>query len=156
MDMDVDLELEIEISHRKRRLLLLHEFRLDRKATKATSNICSTMGKNILSVRTAQHCFHRFRNGNFELDDLPRTERSLQADMGLLKQLIEEDLSLTTRCIAERFGRSHTAVKSYLHKLSKTWKYGVWLLHELSILQSQHKVDACMKLFTLLKNILVG
>ena len=45
MDMDVDLELELKISRRELRLLLLHEFRLDHKATEATSNICGTMGK---------------------------------------------------------------------------------------------------------------
>ncbi len=36
MDMDVDLELEMKISRRELRVLLLHEFRLGRKATEAT------------------------------------------------------------------------------------------------------------------------
>ena len=75
MEMDIDLELETKISRRELRVLLLHEFRLGRKATEATSNICGTMGKDVLSIRTAQHWFHRFKNGNFELDDLPHTGR---------------------------------------------------------------------------------
>ena len=125
MDMDVDLELEIKISRRELRLLLLHEFRLGRKATEATSNICGTMGNDVLSIRTAQHWFHRFKNGNFELDDLPRSGRPLEVDMGLLKQLIKEDPRLTTQCLAERLGCSHTAVKTHLDELGKTWKYGV-------------------------------
>ena len=53
--MEVDLELEMKLSHRELRLLLLHEFRLARKATEATSNICGTMGKAVFSIRTAQH-----------------------------------------------------------------------------------------------------
>ena len=73
MDMDVDLELELKISRRDLRVLLLHEFRLGHEATKATSNICSVMGKDALSIRTAQHWFNRFKNGNLELDDLPRS-----------------------------------------------------------------------------------
>jgi hypothetical protein len=48
--MDVDLELELKISRRDLRVLLLHEFRLDHKATEATSNIFSTMGKEVLSI----------------------------------------------------------------------------------------------------------
>ena len=48
--MEVDLELEMKLSRRELRLLLLHEFRLGRKAT---SNICGTMGKDVLSIRTA-------------------------------------------------------------------------------------------------------
>ena len=63
IEMEVDLELEMKLSRRELRLLLLHEFRLARKAT---SNICATMGKDVLSIRTAQHWFYRFKNGNFD------------------------------------------------------------------------------------------
>jgi hypothetical protein len=31
------------------------------------------MGEDVLSTRTAQHWFNRFKNGNFELDDLPQS-----------------------------------------------------------------------------------
>ena len=54
------------------------------------------MDKDALSVRIAQHWFHRFTDGNFELDDLLHTGRSPHVEMGLLKQLIEEDPMLTT------------------------------------------------------------
>ena len=140
IEMEVDLELEMKLSRREFRLLLLHEFRLDRKATEATSSICCTMGKDVLSIRTAQHCFHRFKNGNFELDDLLHSGRPLQVDMNLLKELIEQDPRLTTRCLAERLGCSHIAIETHLHELGKTWKYGVWIPHELSPLQLQQRV----------------
>ena len=104
-------------------MLLLHEVRLGRKVTKATSNLCDTMGQDVLSVRTAQRWFDRFKNGNFELDDSPHTRRSLQVELGLLKQLIEEDPRLTTRCLAQRLGCPHIAVETLFHKLDKTWKY---------------------------------
>jgi hypothetical protein len=91
MNMGVDLESEMEISRRELRVLLLHEFCLDRTATEATSNMCDTMGEDVLSIHTAQHWFPRFKNGNFELDDSPHTVRILQVYMDFLKQLIEED-----------------------------------------------------------------
>ena len=55
IEMEVDLELEVKLSRREFRLLLLHKFRLGHKATEATSNIRGTMGKDVLSIRTAQH-----------------------------------------------------------------------------------------------------
>ena len=65
------------VSRRELRVLLLDELRLAHKATEATSNICSTMGEDdVLSIRTAQHWFNRFKNDNLELDDLPRSGRS--------------------------------------------------------------------------------
>ena len=58
------------------------------------------MGKDVLCIRTAQHCFNRFQNGNFVLDDLPRSGRPSEVDTDLLCQLIEEDPRLATRCLA--------------------------------------------------------
>jgi len=97
-------------------MFLLHEFRLGHKATEATSNICNTMGNDVLSIRTAQHWFNRFKYGNLELDDLSHTGRPLQMDMDVLKQLIEKDLRLATRCLAERLGCSHITVETHLHE----------------------------------------
>jgi hypothetical protein len=34
---------------------------------------------------------------------------------------------------------------TYLRELGKTWKYGVWIPHDLSPHQLQHRVDACIK-----------
>ncbi|CAF1352684.1 unnamed protein product [Rotaria magnacalcarata] len=152
IEIEIDLDSEMKLSRRELRVLLLHEFRLGLKATKATSNICGTMGKDVLSIRTAQHWFHRFKNGNFELDDLPHTGRPLEVDMDLLKQLIEQDPHLTTRCLAERLGCSHITVETHLHELDKTWKYGVWIPHELSPIQLQQRVDACVELRTSHRN----
>jgi len=148
MDVDIDLESEMKISRRELRLLRLREFCLGHNATEATSNICDTMGKDVLSIRTAQRWFNRFKNGNFELDDLPRSGRPPELDMHVLQQFIEEDPRLTTRCLAERLGCSHTTVESRLRELSKTWKYGVCIPHDLSTHQLQHRVDAGIELIT--------
>jgi transposase len=152
MDTDVDLELEMKIPRRKLRVLLLDEFRLCRKATEVTSNICGMIDKDALCIRTAQHWFNQFKNGNFELDDLPHFGRPLEVDMDVLEQLIEVDPRWTIRCLAERLGCSHTTVEKHLSELGKTWKYRVWIPHDLSPHQLQHRVDACMELMTSHRN----
>ena len=53
--MDVDRESKMNLLCKELRVLLLHEFHLGRKATEAARNICSTMGKDTLSIRTAQY-----------------------------------------------------------------------------------------------------
>ena len=150
--MDADHQLKMNLSCREIRALLLHEFRLGHKATEAVNNICNTMGEDVLSIRTAQHCFNRFNNGNLELDDLPRPGRPLEVDVDHLKQLIEQDPRLTSRCLAEQLGCFHTAVEKHLNELGKTWRYGVWKPHELSPHQLQYRVDACMDLMTSHRN----
>ena len=54
MDMNVDCESEMNLSRKEFRVLLLHEFRLGRKATEAARNIGSTMGEDTLSICTVQ------------------------------------------------------------------------------------------------------
>ncbi|CAF1653435.1 unnamed protein product [Rotaria magnacalcarata] len=122
MDMDVDLKLEMNISHKGLRVLLLHEFHLGHKVTEARSNRCGTMDKDAFYIRTAQHWFNRFKSDNFELDDLPRAGRPLELNMDVLKQFIEEDPRLTTRCLAEQLGCSHTTVETHRCELGKAWK----------------------------------
>ena len=75
MGTNIDLELEMKVSLRELRKLLLHEFRLGRKATQATNNTCITLDKDALSIRARQYWFDRFQNGIFEIDDLPRSGR---------------------------------------------------------------------------------
>ena len=83
-------------------------------------------------------------------------------DIDALKQLTEEDPRLTTHCLEERLSCSHTTVGTHLSELGKTWKYGVWMSHELSPHQLLLKVNTCMALMTShrnyqwLHNLIVG
>ena len=129
-------------------MLLLHEFRLGHQVTEAISNIRGTMGKDVFSIRAAQHWFSRFKNSNLELDYLPCSGRPIEVDFDVWKQLTEEDPKLTTQCLVERLGCVHATVEAHLKELGKTWKYGVWVPHELSLRQLQLRVDACMELMT--------
>ena len=142
----------MNLSCKQLRVLLLHEFRLSCKATEAARNICSTMGEDTLSIRTAQPWFNRFKSGDLEPNDSLHSGRALEVDADVLKQLIEEAPRLTTCCLAERLGCSHTTVEIHLSDLGKTWKYGVWIPHELSPHQLQFRVDTCMALITSHRN----
>ena len=73
------------------------------------------MSEDVLFNRTAQLWFNRFKKGNFELDDLPRSDRPMELDVDLLKQPIKQDPRLTLWCLAEQFGCSHTAVEKHLN-----------------------------------------
>ena len=84
------------------------------------------------SIRTAQHWFNHFNNGNLELDDLPRSGKTMELDVELLKKIIEEDSRLTSRYLAGQLGCSHTAMEEHLNELGKTWRYQVWIPNELS------------------------
>ena len=80
------------------------------------------------------------------------TGRLLQVDVDVLKRLIKEDPRLTTSCLAERLGCSHTTVETHLSELGKMWKYRAWIPHELSPHQLQLRLDTCIALMTSHRN----
>ena len=108
--MDVD---HAHFSGKKSQVLLLHEFGLGHKAVEAGSSICSTMDENVFTIRRAKHWFKRFKNGNFELDNLTRTGRSLEPDVDRLCQLIRKDSLLSSWCLAKQFECSYSAAENF-------------------------------------------
>jgi [histone H3]-lysine36 N-dimethyltransferase SETMAR len=142
----------MELSRKDLRLLLLHEFRLGRKATEAVCNIHTTMGEDVICYNTAKHWFARFKEGNYDLEDEPHPGKATQLDLDILKELIENEPRTSTRQLAERFECSHAAIEYQLHKLGKKWKYGVWIPHELAPHQLKNRVDSCMELLTSHRN----
>jgi transposase len=85
------LGLIMEVTRKDLRVLLLHEYRLGHKATEAARNICSTMGKDVVSTRMAHLWFKRFREGNYDLEDQPHPGRPVEVDINALKDLVEAD-----------------------------------------------------------------
>ena len=90
------------------------------------------VGEDVLSIRTAQHWFNRFKNGSLELDDLPRPGRPLEVDVDHLKQLIEHDPRLTSRCLAEQLGCSHTADRKTSERIRQNME--IWSLDTPSVI----------------------
>jgi len=133
-------------------MLLLYEFRLGHAATEAANNICRAVGVDAVSVDTAWRWFDRFRNGEFGVDDLPRSGRPQEVDVGHLEELVESEPRLSSRCLAESLGCSHVAVELHLMELGKVWKYGVWIPHELTPHQLQVRIGICMCLLTSHRN----
>ncbi len=86
----------MKTTRRDLRILLLHEFRLGRRTTQAVDNICQSMGKDVLSHRTAQRWFKQFRSKDYEIEDAPRSGRPSHIDLDELKSIVEADPRQTT------------------------------------------------------------
>jgi [histone H3]-lysine36 N-dimethyltransferase SETMAR len=152
----------MQFSRRDIKVISIHEFSLGRTATEAKANICRTIGEATLSLHTLRLWFRRFKNRDFSLDDKPRSGRPVDLDVADLKALIESDPRQTTRCLAEQLGCSHTTIERHLSDLGKTYRYGVWIPHQLTRDQFERRVDACLELlssrrnFEWLNNLITG
>jgi transposase len=63
--------------------------------------ICAVYVEDEANERTCRKWFARFRVGNFDLDDAPRSGQPVEADDDQIKTLTENNTRYTTRVFAE-------------------------------------------------------
>lgn len=143
--MSVVHEGGITLTRRDVRVLLLYEFRMGHRATVAARNICCNMGSDVVSEREAQRWFKQFRDGQFDLDDLPRSGRPREINDEEIMDLVDGDTTISLRSCADLLGCSHTAVDKHLKALGKSWRYGTIVPHELTDVQLRARVDSCQR-----------
>ena len=105
---------------------LLHEFNKGNNAVNAVKNICDVYGDNVIKVRKCQQWFAKFRSGDFDLSDRPRSGRPSDIDINALKALVESDPRQTTRELADKLQCAQSTVTTNLHELGTVNKCGVW------------------------------
>lgn len=93
--------------------------------------ICEVYGVDVISERTCQNWFKKFRSGDLSLKDDQRSGRPTKVDDHQMKAIIEENRHITVRKIAKRLNVSHTSVENHLKCLGFVKKFDVWVPHEL-------------------------
>lgn len=84
------------------RHLLYFAFCRNQKAAEAARDICAIYGEDAITARTARDWFVKFKNGNFDLNDMPRSGRPTEFDEDNLKALLKENGRQTCRELAEK------------------------------------------------------
>ena len=99
------------------RHLLLFAFNRGQKAAEAAREICSVYGEGVIGESTAQKWFARFKKGDFEVKDLPRSGRPPEFDVERLAVLLKEDGHQTSRELAEKTNCTHKTILRHLHSM---------------------------------------
>lgn len=96
------------------RHILLHYFKKGATATKARQEICDVYGENALTERECQNWFTKFRSGDFDINNAPR---SSEIDSNDVQPIINENLSQSVREIATALHMTPTTVENHLRQL---------------------------------------
>ena len=59
-------------------------------------------GEGVIGESTARKWFAKFKNGNFDIDDTPRSGRPSEFDEDHLKALLKKESCQTSRELAEK------------------------------------------------------
>ncbi|RWR98798.1 Histone-lysine N-methyltransferase SETMAR-like protein, partial [Dinothrombium tinctorium] len=125
----IKMECQVEKNEHFRHLFAFNQ---GSKAAKAARDIFAVYGEDAIAERTAHDWYAKFKNGNFDLKDEPRSDRPVEYDEKRLNQLLHENSRQTTRELAEKMECSHTTIEKHLHSMGKVQKFGAWIPHALS------------------------
>ncbi|GFV04714.1 histone-lysine N-methyltransferase SETMAR [Trichonephila clavipes] len=62
------------------RHILLFYYRKGKNAVQARKKLIDVYGEDVLTVRQCQNWFAKFRSGNFDVEDAPRSGSPVEAD----------------------------------------------------------------------------
>ena len=82
-------EPTIEIDRDTLRTCFFYEFRLGEKATVVHRRLCQAFGEGFVSEKTCFNWFNRFKSGDYNMDDKPRSGRLPELDDEALRQLVK-------------------------------------------------------------------
>ncbi|XP_046813879.1 histone-lysine N-methyltransferase SETMAR-like [Vespa crabro] len=110
------------------RHILLFYYRKGKNAVKARKKLIDVYGEVVLTVyASARIWFAKFRFGNFDVEDAPRSGRPVEANKDTIKALVDANRQITTREIGERLNLLNLTVYGHLKGLGLTSKLDIWL-----------------------------
>ncbi|GFV75089.1 histone-lysine N-methyltransferase SETMAR [Trichonephila clavipes] len=79
------------------RHILLFYYRKGKNAVQARKKLTDVYGEGVLTVRQCQNWSAKFRSGNFDVEDAPRSGRPVEADKDAIKAFVDANRRITTR-----------------------------------------------------------
>ncbi|GFX31782.1 mariner Mos1 transposase [Trichonephila clavipes] len=101
---------------------LQNNARRGKNAVRTRKKLTDVYGEGVLTVRQCQNWFAKFRSGNFEVEDAPRSGRPVEAHKDAIKALVDANRRITTREIGLRLNLSNSTVYDHLKCLGLSSK----------------------------------
>ena len=99
------------------RHLLFFAFHRGQTAAEAALDICMVYGDGVISESTARKWFAKFKTGNFDIDDTPRSGRPSEFDEDHLKALLKQESCQTSRDLSEKMNCDQKTILNHLHSM---------------------------------------
>lgn len=113
------------------RATLLFLFHLKKNASESHRMLVEAYGEEYaLSERACRDWFQRFRNGDFDMNDKPRSGHPKKFQDEELQALLDVDNTLTQKELAKALHVEQSAISERLHAMGKIRKLGKWIPQE--------------------------
>ncbi|GBL89034.1 Histone-lysine N-methyltransferase SETMAR [Araneus ventricosus] len=118
----------MELSRQQIRTIMYYEFRNKFSAHECHQKMCVCLGINTVSYDPVKVWFRKFKAGNFDIEDIPRSGRPIEVDCEQLKQIIDQDRNVSTRTIALELDVFQKTIVNALKRINLMFKFNRWCL----------------------------
>ena len=123
--------------------ILLYYSRKGKNAVQVRKKLYDVYGEISLIQRQCQNWFVRFRSGDFDLKDAPRSGRPTEVDDNKIETMIENNRRSKAREIAEKLNILHKCVERHLKQLGYVNKLDMWVPRKLNEIQFTKRSSIC-------------
>jgi len=129
---------------------------------KAREELLPVFGEDTLNYDQIRIWFNKFNNGDYSIEDEPRSGRPQQLDNNDLIAAVRDNPRSSTHDLGEQLGVHHSTIVHHLANLGFKKKFGRWIPHKLTEDQQEHRVTICASLisrkrtFEWLKDLVTG
>lgn len=134
------------ISQEQLRAIIFYEWRRGTNASTTAKNIQDAFSENVVSHRTVQRWFNRFKSGNTSLEDKERSGRPSTIDDDALLRCIKEKPEASTHELARELGCTQPSIVNHLHHLGFRKVLAQWIPHRLTDDNKNCRVTICQSL----------
>jgi len=128
------------------REVLIFCFNWKRSATEAHRLLVEVYGDTAPTDKSCREWFRRFKDGDFSVEDKPRSGQPKKFENKELEALLEEDQSQTQEELAESLRVIQQAVSIRLRAMGMIQKQGNWVPYELKSRDIERRFFACEQL----------
>ncbi|GBM27523.1 Histone-lysine N-methyltransferase SETMAR [Araneus ventricosus] len=108
--------------------------------------MCESLGINTVSYDKVKVWFQKFKAGNFDIEDEPRSGRHIEVDCEQLKQIIDQERNVSTQTIALELDFCQKTIVNTLQSINLTFKFNRLAPHELTAEDKRKRKAACLAL----------
>ena len=134
------------LNNRHMREVLIFFFHSKKTAAEAHRELQKFYGDAALTKTTCRSWFRRFKDGDFDVDDLPREGRSKTFEDAELESLLDKDPCQTTEELASAIGVTRQAIFKRLHTSEMIKIQGIWDPYDLKPRGFERRFFACEQL----------
>ena len=128
------------------REVLVFCFNWKKSAAEAHRMLVDVYGDNAPTDKSCREWFRRFKNGDFSVEDRPRSGQPKKFEDKQLEALLDEDPSQTQEELAESLEVTQQAVSVRLKSMGMIQKQGSWVPYELKPRDIERRFFTCEQL----------